>query len=109
MADAPSPKHDELGRFVPGNPGNPNGRPRAGLSIAELFRSYLEEEDKERRKPRVIALAERLYGLAMDPESPQSVHAAKALLEWGVPKPPQRVDLNADKFHEWAEAFDKLR
>jgi len=46
--DVPKQKRDENGYFAKGTPGNPNGRPRAGTSIAELFRAYLEEEDKER-------------------------------------------------------------
>lgn len=101
----------------PGNPnwvegvsGNPRGRPKSGQSIAELFRSYLEEDDPEestpeRRVTRIQALAARLYQRGKE----GSIPADRTLLEWGVPKPPQRVDLGTDRMSELAEAFDKLR
>lgn len=103
--DVPEQTRAEKGHFAKGTPGNPNGRPRAGTSIAELFRSYLEGEDKERRVPRVVALAAELYRMAMEEHN---TAAGRALLEWGVPRPAQRIDLRNDSLSAWAEAFDKL-
>lgn len=96
--------------WVKGVSGNPHGRPKTGQAIAELFRNFLEEDDPkhstpERRVKRIQRLAERLYQRGEE----GNVQADRALLEWGVPKPPQRVDLGTDRMAELAEAFDRLR
>jgi len=78
--------------WKPGQSGNPKGRAPAGTTIAELFRSYLQEPDPKKRMPRVIALANKLYMIAMSRRG--NVNAAKALLEYGVPRPAQAIELN---------------
>lgn len=82
---------------------NLKGRPRAGLAVAEIIRSYLSDIDPGRKVPRVEALAAKLYDMQME----GSVAAGRALLEWGVPKPPQRIEMVDDSLQEWTEAFDR--
>jgi len=96
--------------WVPGVSGNPAGRKPTGQAIAELFRAFLEDEDPKvstpkKRVTRIQVLAARLYQRGEE----GNVAADRTLLEWGVPKPPQRVDLGTDRMAELAEAFDKLR
>ena len=81
---------------------NLKGRPRTGLAVAEIIRSYLEDTDPGRKVPRIEALAAKLYDMQMD----GSVAAGRALLEWGVPKPPQRIEMVDDNLQEWVGAFD---
>ena len=105
MGDDSVKTTDKPWLFKPGNNANPYGRPKTGQAVAELFRNYLEEDDPEQKVPRIRALAVKLYAMAHE----GNVAAGRALLEWGVPKPPQRVDLGTDRMAELAEAFDKLR
>jgi hypothetical protein len=39
------PERDEKGRLLPGNSGNPNGRPKGSFSLVEMIRHKLEEVD----------------------------------------------------------------
>jgi hypothetical protein len=41
----PVENRNSKGQFTPGNNANPNGRPKAGTSIAERIRAALSEDD----------------------------------------------------------------
>lgn len=49
-SDKQVPKRDEQGRLLPGECGNPKGRPPKGYSITEAFRSMLAAEPETKRK-----------------------------------------------------------
>ena len=41
------PKRDEKGRLLPGNSGNPAGRPKGSFSIKDRVRQWLEENPED--------------------------------------------------------------
>lgn len=43
-------KRDEQGRFVPGQTGNPNGRPKGSISMVDKLRQYLQDHPEEADK-----------------------------------------------------------
>ena len=82
----------ETGRFVPGQSGNPSGRPRRDENLAALARMHTED-----------AIA-ALVSIANDPKVNPSarISAANSLLDRGHGRPPQAVavktDSNGDTF-----------
>ena len=82
----------ETGRFVPGQSGNPSGRPKRDENLAALARMHTED---------AIAV---LVSIATDPKVNPSarISAANSLLDRGHGKPPQAVavktESNGDTF-----------
>ena len=82
----------ETGRFVPGQSGNPSGRPRRNENLAALARAHTED---------AIAV---LVSIVNDPKANASarISAANSLLDRGHGKPPQAVAVktgsNGDTF-----------
>ena len=82
----------ETGRFVPGQSGNPSGRPRRDENLAALARMHTED---------AIAV---LVSIANDPKVNPSarISAANSLLDRGHGRPPQAVavktESNGDAF-----------
>ena len=82
----------ETGRFVPGQSGNPSGRPKRDEDLAALARTYSED-----------AIA-ALVSIVNDPKANASarISAANSLLDRGHGKPPQAVAIktesNSDTF-----------
>ena len=82
----------ETGRFVPGQSGNPSGRPKRDENLAALARTHSED---------AIAV---LVSIANDPKVNPSarISAANSLLDRGHGRPPQAVavktDSNGDTF-----------
>ena len=82
----------ETGRFVPGQSGNPSGRPRRDENLAALARMHTED-----------AIA-ALVSITTDPKVNPSarISAANSLLDRGHGRPPQAVavktDSNGDTF-----------
>jgi hypothetical protein len=64
--------------WKPGQSGNPAGRPRSGLALAEVLRCYLDEPLKTGDRKR--KLIERLYSMATSSDS-GSVAAMRLLIE----------------------------
>jgi hypothetical protein len=82
----------ETGRFVPGQSGNPSGRPKRDEDLAALARTYSED-----------AIA-ALVSIVNDSKANASarISAANSLLDRGHGKPPQAVavktESNSDTF-----------
>ena len=76
----------ETGRFVPGQSGNPSGRPRRDENLAALARMHTED---------AIAV---LVSIANDPKVNPSarISAANSLLDRGHGKPPQAVAVKTE-------------
>ena len=57
------------GGFVPGQSGNPKGRPRKNKSLTDVLTKYLRVKEEDGR-PRNVVLAERLWQLTncVDPD-----------------------------------------
>jgi hypothetical protein len=83
-------------RFQPGQSGNPRGRPKRDLEVAELARLYTAD-----------AIA-TLVSLMSDSGAPPSarVAAATAILDRGWGRPPQALDVT--QRHSISEEFEAL-
>lgn len=78
------PERDEQGRFLPGQSGNPGGRPRTPASVRESFRECTE-----------LALT-TLKQVMQDVEAPPSsrVKAAEVTLAYGWGRPTQPFEIS---------------
>ena len=56
--------------YKKGQSGNIRGRPKKGQTLSELIRSYLEEQDIDRRMMRKEVLIEKIYNMSMGGEHP---------------------------------------
>jgi hypothetical protein len=70
-------KRDAKGQFPKGASGNPRGRPKVGLSMAELAREHGPE----------------MLGVLVKAARKGSITAAQAVLDRGYGRPPAAVDL----------------
>jgi hypothetical protein len=72
--------------FKPGTSGNPGGRPKIPMAVREAL---------EAATPKAIAFLARI----LDDENEKTsdrIRAAEALLDRGLGKPPQALDIGAD-------------
>ena len=82
------------GRFVPGQSGNPGGRPKTLARVQDLARQYTETSIK-------------VLGEIMEDEDERGatrIAAIQVLLDRGWGKPLQRIDVSDDKFENWTDA-----
>ena len=63
--DNRSAERDTAGRFVPGQSGNPNGRPPSGCALSEAIRAALDAAGEDGRPKRAI-IAQQLVDGAVD-------------------------------------------
>lgn len=94
-----------MAKWVPGQSGNPNGRPRRGRSVAELARAIAQEKVEFADADAVAGVTERatytrlerllrvMWTMALDGELP----AIRCLLEYMEGKPVQVVAENAGR------------
>lgn len=75
--------------FKPGQSGNPAGRPRTGLSLAEKIRDGIDLD-------RVIELANELLG-ASDISADEKLKAILPLLKMGYVQPPQGIEIRDER------------
>lgn len=70
--------------FMPGQCGNPNGRPKRTEAFGQTIRAWLDAPDKQdkAKRARIVTLIERLY--TDDP---------KTLLAYGFGKPVEMIEL----------------
>ena len=80
-------KRNDKGQFVKGKSGNPKGRPRVGLSAAEVARKVLDVRT-DGDTTRLEKLFEALYKRGLDKGGD---YAARLLLEYAFGKPIQPV------------------
>ncbi len=73
-----------LRHFQPGQTGNPRGRAKRDLDLAEIARAHTEEA--------IATLVEIMTDTAASPAS--RVSAAQALLDRGYGRPPASLDVN---------------
>jgi hypothetical protein len=72
--------------FPKGKSGNPRGRPKQTQEDRD-FRKYVREHG--------AVIAERLLEIVKQRKSPQaSVHAARAMLDYAIPRPKQTVEVH---------------
>lgn len=72
------------GAWKPGQSGNPAGRPRTGLALAEMIRQHVPPED-------IIAVAVDIARNA--PDDSHRLAAVKFLAEYGYVKAPVVIDV----------------
>jgi hypothetical protein len=75
-----------MGRFQPGQSGNPGGRHKGVAEVMALARTYTK------------AAIETLVGIMQDEQAPKParVAAASAILDRGYGKPPQAIEHSGD-------------
>ena len=81
-----------MSHSLPGNPGNPGGRPKKGLSLVENLATALEEVDEESGKTRGALLAETYISLGAQ----GSVTAIENIIARFHGKPEQGIKLSGD-------------
>ena len=69
--------------------GNPAGRPKNSVTLAETARTFMAGHDENRKKARRIAFVEKLYELAM---ADDSVAAARLLWSYVDGLPVQKTE-----------------
>jgi hypothetical protein len=74
---------NELGRWLPGQTGNPKGRPRTGLSIAELCRGQVEKRNLIQKLGEIAARAGDYAKVEVD----QQIRAIEMLVRHGYGLP----------------------
>lgn len=73
---------DERGRWKKGTSPNTRGRPRKDRWFAQAVQTFLEENDAETKRPRLVELLEAGYAKAKQGD----IGAARALKEWAYGK-----------------------
>jgi hypothetical protein len=57
---------DKDGKFLPGASGNPNGRPKSGLSITSQVKQKLEEISGEQKESYLELITQRIIDRALE-------------------------------------------
>lgn len=85
------PARDELGRLLPGNTANPNGRPPGTLSLVSLLKKHLEEVPDGDKRTRAELFIRQTLSKAMkgDPSS------EKLVWQYIEGLPQQKVDVTS--------------
>lgn len=78
-------------KFTKGKSGNPNGRPKKGTSMREIFESYGNLKDPQFKKTRNELVVDALFKLAYVDED---IQAIKYILDRNLGKPKETVDTN---------------
>ena len=76
--------------FLPGQSGNPNGRPRKGETVTDALRAYASA--KWKGKPAKKALAERLWTLAMENDDAVGIAALRYIYDRLDGRPKESVE-----------------
>ena len=76
-------------KFLPGESGNPNGRPKKGFSLAEIVREKTNDGADV-----VDFLIKVVNGRVRKAKLADRIHAAEVLLDRGFGKPLQSVELS---------------
>lgn len=90
--DKQETNRDEKGRFVPGQSGNPKGRPHKESTLSYWLVKYLEEKEKGRDKTRMQELAEKIAVEAFKGDKT----LMKEIFDRVEGKPTQRLEHKAD-------------
>ena len=85
------PLPPEATRFKPGVSGNPNGRPKKQLAVQKSAEDHIEDALKV------------LVDAMKDPDPKVRIAAANAILDRGMGKPKQSVEMKADVTNHGSE------
>jgi Family of unknown function (DUF5681) len=84
--NTPEPTRGADGKFLQGHSGNPNGRPKKGYSISEMFKMMLAENEYKKQ-----AIINTVYKLATEKED---INAIKLIWNYMDGMPNQKVGLD---------------
>lgn len=87
--------------WKPGQSGNPNGRPKKGMSLTELMKDFLDNAPEGKEKLYKEKFIENTYKLAMEGDVP----ALKLIWNYVDGMPQQKIDhtTKGEKIYSWGD------
>jgi len=99
---------DEQGRWLPGESGNPDGRPIDNISILPYIKRKLQEVPPNERRTYAECIATRIVRAAAGEIELTDGATIRDLLDRLDGKPKQTIETHNDLDQEWYELFQEI-
>lgn len=101
-------KRAKNGQFVKGSIGNPNGRPKKGETLTDLFREYFESSAKDENGKTIAIKQAFIKKVVAKAINEGDMTAAKMIWNYFDGMPTQKVDVGSSKLDELMDEIRKI-